>query len=132
MSIAAIPDGSITSLVDQVKAAIDNPIGAAVAGGVAGLAVGTALGIAVGSGNSSSGKKRSSRGRSRDRKFISKQRHEKAYVKKHGARGRKKYKSSKSKRSKSRRGVHYARVTGQPYIILASGKAKFIKGKRRK
>lgn len=128
MSIAAIPDGSITSLVDQVKAAVNDPIGAAVAGGVAGLAVGTAVGVALGSGNSSSGKKKSSRGRSRDRKFISKQRHEKAYVKKHGSRGRKRYKSKPSRRGK----VYYARKTGQPYIILASGKAKFIKGKRRK
>jgi hypothetical protein len=36
------------------------------------------------------------------------------------------------KRSHSRRGVHYARKTGQPYIILADGRARFIKGKRRK
>lgn len=37
----------------------------------------------------------------------------------------------KRKKSKSRKGVKYTK-NGQPYIILASGKARFIKGKRRK
>jgi len=37
------------------------------------------------------------------------------------------------KKTKKRTGkIYYARKTGQPYKILASGKAKFIKGKRRK
>lgn len=43
------------------------------------------------------------------------------------------YRRRKKKHSSKRRGkVYYARKTGQPYIILSSGKAKFIKGKRRK
>jgi len=78
-------------------------------------------------------KKRTSRGRSRDRRFISKQKHERAYVRRKRKAGkkitRKRYKTSKKK---SGRKIYYARKTGQPYIKLASGKAKFIKGKRRK
>lgn len=77
-------------------------------------------------------KKRSSRGRKRDRKFISKQSWERRYVKKHGSRGRKKYHSRKKSKSRHGRKVFYARKTGQPYIRLANGQARFIKGKRRK
>lgn len=40
--------------------------------------------------------------------------------------------SSKKRRSSSASGrkVYFARKTGQPYIKLANGRAKFIKGKR--
>ncbi len=80
-------------------------------------------------------KARTRRGRSRDRKFISKQKHEKAYVRRKKKAGkkitRKRYKT-KSPTSRKGKKVYYARKTGQPYIKLASGKAKFIKGKRRK
>jgi len=59
-----------------------------------------------------------SRGWKQDRKRKSKQSWEVAYRK------RKKKKS----KSKSRRGVHYT-SKGQPYIILKSGKARFVKKK---
>ena len=67
--------------------------------------------------------KHTSRGWAQDRKRKSKQKWEVAY--------RKRKKKHNSRSSKRRGKVHYARKTGQPYIILASGKAKFIKGKRR-
>lgn len=40
-------------------------------------------------------------------------------------------KSSRKSRKSRRSGTRYTK-NGQPYIILASGKARFIKGKRRK
>lgn len=40
--------------------------------------------------------------------------------------------SSPKKSRRSRGKIYYAKKTGQPYIILANGRAKFIKGKRRK
>ncbi len=67
--------------------------------------------------------KHTRRGWIQDRKRRSKQKWEVAYQK------RKKKKKASSKRSGK---VYYARKTGQPYILLKSGKAKFIKGKRRK
>ncbi len=69
--------------------------------------------------------KHTKRGWKQDRKRFNKgQKWEVAY--------RKRKKKSSGKSSKRRGKVYYAKKTGQPYIILASGKAKFIKGKRRK
>ena len=45
---------------------------------------------------------------------------------------RKSKKHSKRKHSSRRKGKVKYTKNGQPYIILASGKARFIKGKRRK
>lgn len=62
--------------------------------------------------------KHTSRGWKQDRKRFNK---------------RQKWEVAYRKRKMKRKGkIYYARKTGQPYIILASGKAKFIKGKRRK
>lgn len=73
-------------------------------------------------------KKKTSKGRSRDRKFKSKQKHEKRYKRK------RKYKVYKSKSKRTKRNntgkIKYTK-NGQPYKILANGKARFIKGKRR-
>ena len=62
-----------------------------------------------------------SRGISRDRKFISKQKWEQRYKRKTPG---KRYKTKKTRKS----GIHYTK-NGQPYIILSSGKARFIKRK---
>jgi len=66
---------------------------------------------------------RSRKGRSRDRKYISKQKHEQRYLKSHPKRRKtgKYYKSRKGK-------IKYTKK-GQPYIILKSGKARFVKKK---
>lgn len=69
--------------------------------------------------------KHTKRGWAQDRKrFNKRQKWEVAYRK------RKKRNSGKSSRRRGK--IYFARKTGQPYIILASGKARFIKGKRRK
>lgn len=111
-----------------------------IAAGVGGVALGGVLGAAVASkvagssGKRKSGSSRRGSGRSRDRKYISKQKHEKAYQRykrKHKVKSRQKYYRTKKRRGKGRRaGTHYTK-NGQPYIILASGKARFIKKRGR-
>lgn len=114
-----------------------NPLATAAGAAIGGAVVG---GVATGLIVSAVKKKRTSkskrsrkkgrrikhtrRGWAQDRKRRSKQKWEVAY--------QRRKKKRKSKSSKRRGKVYYARKTGQPYIILASGKAKFIKGKRRK
>ena len=121
-------------LIDEISGLVkEHPV--ASAAGVAGIAIGAGLGTAAIIGavkhrKSKRSKARNSRkrsGRSRDRRYISKQKHEKAYQKRRKKLGKRTY----GKHYKhSRRGVHYTKK-GQPYIILASGKARFIKKKRR-
>lgn len=84
-------------------------------------------------------RKKTTRGRSRDRKFISKQKHEikrkrkkkpaKIYKKKGTFLRRKPLKRAGSKK---RVGKTYYTKKGQPYKIMASGKARFIKGRRKR
>jgi hypothetical protein len=113
----------------------EHPIAtAAIGAGVVGAGVGVAL---IATSGKKSKRKTSKRGRKRDRTFKSKQKHERRYKRKRKYKvyGKKGWINPKRKRKNSgkRRGkVYYARKTGQPYILLASGKAKFIKGKRRK
>ena len=77
------------------------------------------------------GKRKTARGRRRDIKFISKQKHEQAYIRRKRKAGkkitRKRYKTSKSKK---RVGKIYYTKNNQPYKILASGKARFIKRRK--
>ncbi len=114
--------------VDEIKNAVSNNIGTVAAGvGVVALGAGLA-GIAI-AGSKRKKKARTKRGLSRDRKFVSKQKHERRRKRK--TKG-KRYKSRRTISKKTnRRGVKYTK-NGQPYIILKSGKARFIKGKRRK
>lgn len=124
----------INSLIeDAIGLAKEHPVATAIGGGVAALGSGVAIASVIGSKTKKKTRKSSTkrrrithtkRGWKQDRKRRSKQKWEVAYQK----RKRKK----KSKPSKRRGRIHYAKKTGQPYIILASGKAKFIKGKRRK
>lgn len=101
----------------------EKPITAAAIGaGVVGA--GVAVAIAASSGKKSK-RNSSKKGRSRDRKFISKQKHEQRYKRKT------KGKRYKTKKHSKRKGVHYTKK-GQPYIILSSGKAKFIKKTKRR
>ncbi len=103
----------------------ENPIGSAVGAGVIATGViGSA--IAISGAKSSRRNKRAStkKGRSRDRKFKSKQKHEQRYKRKG------KYKVYQSKKAKLRhkKGILYTK-NKQPYIILANGRARFIKKK---
>jgi len=71
------------------------------------------------------------KGGSRDRKFISKQKHEQAYIRRKRKAGKKitraRYKTKASKTTKKRVGKLYYTKKGQPYKIMASGKARFVK-----
>lgn len=96
-------------------------------------AVGTGVGIVLLSAKKKNKvKRKTKRGRRRDIKFISRQKHEirrrrkrkpaKIYKKKG------KYWSRKPlRKNKKRTGKTYYTKKGQPYKILASGKARFIK-----
>jgi len=104
--------------------------------GVGALGVGAGLGALAIAGATSKSKARKSRSRKRDRLFKSKQKHERRYKRKrkykvYGKKGYIHPKRVKMKRKSSKK-IYYARKTGQPYIILSNGRAKFIKGKRRK
>lgn len=129
----------IDSLMSDAAGLIQaNPIASTLGAAGAGAAAGLGAGALLGSTLSRSSKRRKSstsrkrgrrikhtkRGWRQDRKRKSKQPWEVAYRK------RKKSRSGKSSRRRGK--IYYAKKTGQPYIILASGKAKFIKGKRRK
>jgi len=106
---------SLDGITNTIKA---NPTGAALLGGAIVAGLGAATGLAL-----SGKKKRSKRSWQLDRKKRSKQKWEVAYQKR---------KKKKKKSSKRKGKIHYAKKTGQPYILLANGRAKFIKGKRRK
>lgn len=101
-----------------------NPIAtAAVIGGAVVAAGAAAVAIAGNSSKASSKRKRikhTKRGWKQDRARRSKQKWEVAYQKR----------KKKKKGKKSRRGIKYTKA-GQPYIILKSGKARFIKKKKR-
>jgi len=102
--------------------------------GVGGLAIGGAVGYLAGkksakkkrtssSKNKRQKNRRSGSGRARDRRYISKQKHEQYYLKAHP----KRRKTGRYYKSGSRSGKVKYTKNGQPYIILKSGKARFIK-----
>ena len=107
-------------------------------GGAAGVAVGGLATAGIIASTNSKNKKKSSKKRkskgSRDRIFKSKQKHERRYKRKrkykvYGKKGWINPKKKKSKSSRSKKGVHYTK-NGQPYILLRSGKARFIKRRK--
>lgn len=105
--------------------------------GIGAAAVGmTAVGVMMVKGRGKkAGKRKTTRtkkGRKRDYKYRSKQKHELAYVKRKRKAGKKITRPRyKKKESKKRPGIHYTKK-GQPYKILASGKARFIKKTKRR
>jgi len=125
----SIQDG-ISGIVGKVDSVLSNPTATAIGGAVVGAIVGGAIVGAVVSNKKSSGgstKKtgrkiqHTKRGWKQDRaRFNKRQKWEVAYRKR-------KAKKSKSKRTGK---IKYTRK-GQPYIILSSGKAKFIKKSKR-
>jgi hypothetical protein len=135
--------GAVDSAFNTISSSIGNlstteiAVGTAAAGALAG---GSVVGL-LSSSTSKSTKKRKNkkpkkithtkRGWSADRKRRSKQKWEVAYQKKK-KKSKKKTRKTKKSHSKRHGRIHYAKKTGQPYILLRSGRAKFIKGKRRK
>lgn len=146
MAIDQLTEGlqsSFGGVVSDIKGIIaDKPITAAtIAGGIAATGIGGGIAVAATRKKSTkrkkSSKKKTSKGRSRDRKFISKQKHEirrkrkvagKIYKKKGKFFSRKPLRKANGKK-KSRRGIHYTK-NGQPYKIMANGRARFIKKRK--
>lgn len=118
--------GLSDSLESVYALAKQNPIatGAIIAGGAVAAGVATGAVIAA-SGNGSSRRKRSKRSLKQDRARVSRQPWEVAYQKRKRRLARRK----KSKKSRSRKGIRYTK-NGQPYKIMANGRARFIKKKR--
>lgn len=118
----------LDALNDGLAILTEHPVAAAAGAAVIGAGVGVAVGSAIGSGSKKKTFKRRThtrRGWKLDRKKFNKsQKWEVSYRR----RKAKKY----HKRTRSSKKIHYAKKTGQPYIIKANGQAKFIKGKRRK
>ncbi len=83
---------------------------------------------AIKNNSSKSRKSKSKAGRSRDRKYISRQKHETAYQRRRRKQGKKTIGKYYKRKSKSKKGIHYTKK-GQPYKILANGRARFIKKK---
>lgn len=109
--------------------------GAKVAGGAA--LVATTGGVIALATTRKKRKAKTKRGRARDRKYKSKQKHEQRYKrkKKYKVYGKKKWirpKKKSKKKTKKKTGKIYYTKNGQPYKILASGKARFVKGRRKK
>ena len=140
MSILEGLQDTAVKIGEDVKQFItEKPIESALVGVGIGGVLGVGTGLVLGSNGKTTTKKkttrkRTKRGRSRDRKFISRQKHEirrrrkrkpaKIYKRKG------KYWSRKPLRranGKKRVGKTYYTKKGQPYKIMASGKARFIK-----
>ena len=114
----------VNNVLGQAKDFIDDNKKAVVLGSAA--VVGSAVVAGVVLSRSSKKRKKithTKRGRKQDRKRKSKQKWEVAY--------RKRKRQKRKKKSGRRTGLHYTKK-GQPYIILKSGKARFVKGKRRR
>jgi len=109
---------SLQDALDTLK----NPLVAGAAGAVLGAGLGAgAVGLV------SSRKKKRSKRRSRAR---SKSRTKRRGKHKHRSSPRGKFSRHTHRKVKNRKGIHYTKK-GQPYKILASGKARFIKKKKR-
>lgn len=125
---------TISGIGEDVRAFVsEKPLTTTAIGvGVVGVGVGVAV---LASNRAKSKRKTTKKGRSRDRKFISKQKHESKRVRKRGAKiyKRKGKWLSRTKRAPSNRktrkkvGKLYYTKKGQPYKIMASGKARFVK-----
>lgn len=118
----------LNDALDTVHALVkENPLatGAIVAGTAIAAGVGVGA-IIASSGNGGGRRKRSKRSLKQDRARISKQPWEQAYQKRKRRLKRAKKSRSRKKKSRSRKGIHYTK-NGQPYKIMANGRARFIK-----
>lgn len=138
VGLDTLQDGLKTAIGEVSEFVSEHPIGVALGAVGAGVVAGGLVALASSGSKKKARKKHkkksrkagkrikhTKRGWRQDKKRRSKQKWEVAYQKR-------KRKKSVTKSRKRNGKVYYARKTGQPYIILASGKAKFIKGKRRK
>ena len=113
-----ITDG-INGLLASGKGLLGNPIAAAVGGAVAGAAL-TGTGIAIASAVKKKRRKSPAKKRSKSRKSSTKRKKSPKYARTAGKR-----------KDTSKRRIRMTK-NGQPYVILASGKARFISKKSAK
>lgn len=129
---------TINNALDNLAGEIaENPLASSGIALGAGAVLGTIGGVLVArktskrKKKSKSSKKRNKKGKGRDRRFKSKQKHEQKYKRKRKYKiyGKKGYFSDRKRKRKSSKGNKRVKYTkkGQPYIILKSGKARFIK-----
>jgi len=120
-----LQDG-ITGISNKIEGILGDGSSAALGGAVVGSALTGAAIVGVNAVKKSRSKrggkriKHTPRGWKQDRSRRSKQKWEVAYRKR----------KAKKSRSHKRKGVHYTK-NGQPYVIMASGKARFIKKRKR-
>jgi len=109
--------GEIGGFIGRNKTALAIGTGAAVVGAVGGLAIGKAI------GGGSPSKKRKYKKKTTKRKLTARQK----YVRKIKKRkGRQSPYTAGARKDRSTRRIRHTK-NGQPYILLKSGKAKFIK-----
>jgi len=120
-------NGLLSEITDGIATGLANPVVTGIGGIISGALIGsvvTASVLGASKGSSSSGGKRThksrikhtKRGWKQDRSRRSKQKWEVAYQRR----------KKKGQKSKSKKGIHYTKF-GQPYRILANGRARFIK-----
>jgi len=126
IAFSSIADGLQSGIGEAVSFVAEHPIGVAVGAAGTALAAGGIVALAT-SGTKKKAKRKArkkithtSRGWKSDRARRSKQKWEVAYQK------RKRKLKRRGRKGSHRRGTHYTK-NGQPYIILKSGKARFIK-----
>lgn len=132
MSILDTITEGVGSVLDNAMGFVkENPIATSIGATAVGVGSAVAISSVIGKATSKKRKTKTKRGRSRDRKFRSKQKHEKKYKRKRKYKvyGKKGYQYPKKRKSgtKKRTGKLYYTKKGQPYKILASGKARFVK-----
>lgn len=103
----AITNGS--GIYNAMGSLVQNPLTAGIIGAVGGASVGAVAGYAVGAKNRSSKKRNSAHRKTRKRKS-----------------GRYTPRTAGKGRDRSTKRIRYTKK-GQPYVILRSGKARFIK-----
>lgn len=102
------------TMLDKVRNFVQDNLGIGIAGG-AGAVIGGIGGYVLGKSKSTG---RKSHRKPKKRKSIRRS-------------TRKHTRTVRHKKSRSKRGIHYTKK-GQPYKIMANGRARFVKGKRRR
>jgi hypothetical protein len=114
-----LPENAVSGIVDAVKERLENPYA------VAGVGVLTAA-AAVGAGVAIAKRRKKKKSKSK-RKYKGKSKRGKSIRRRRGRRrGRRTPRTAGRGRDRSTRRIRYTKK-GQPYVIMSSGKARFIK-----
>jgi len=122
MEISTLIDTGKDALSKAAGIVADNPLATAVVAGGAGVAVGTGVGLAV----SNVSKVRKKRKKKYVKKKKSSRRRTRRTRRTRRRRGRRTPYTAGKGKDRSTKRIRYTK-NGQPYVILSSGKARFIK-----